>query len=121
MKIHELDDDGVRRWLKVTDLENFFEIYELRDGRYSYNLNETVYVDADESLLREYVCDRVMQWPLVSHRIYGTTRLAWLLMKVNGVGAEEVFKNLVPGQKVKYLPPPQMQNVVGQITEYDEG
>ena len=119
MKIGEVDDDNIKKWLKVTDFENFFDIYEDAKG-YFYNLNETVYLNIDNSIIEEYTCDHIMQWPLVSYKIYGTTRLAWLLMKLNNIDISNVFTNLVAGQKVKYLPQEQMQNVIEQIIEYNE-
>ena len=102
MKVHEILD---AQWLKITDLENMFDVYVRQDGGYAYNLNETVYVDVPDSQLLDYVCQTRMHWPLISYRIYGTTRLAWLLMKVNRVQPDDMFRAKEPSETVKYLDP----------------
>jgi len=100
MKVYDILDES---WLKITDLENMFEVYVDGKGQYAYNLNETMYIDVPDSLLSEFTCDCVMHWPLISHKIYGTTRLAWLLQKINKVQPEDMFKAKNPSDKVKYL------------------
>jgi len=117
MKIREITDDD---WLKITDLENMFDVYRKPNGDYSYNLNETVYVDIDDSQLLEYVCDCRMHWPLASYKIYGTTRLAWLLMKINGVQAMDMFKALSPPDVIKYVDKDCLQVIVKGINDYDQ-
>ena len=102
MTLSQLGLDGAD-YLKFADLENMFGVFRDDMGRYFFNLNETVYVYPDASGLREYVATYEMQWPLVSYAIYNTTRLAWLLMKVNRVPASRMFDTVKPGQKVLYV------------------
>ena len=45
MKISDLDPN-----IRITDLENFFSIYEDKRGNYFYNLNETVYFNLNNYL-----------------------------------------------------------------------
>lgn len=99
MKVNDVDD---QRLLKITDMENLFSVYQDRRGNYVYNLNETLYMDASDSL-QEYVCQCAMHWPMVSYKIYGTTRLAWLLVKLNKVGFADMFRARRPGEIVKYV------------------
>lgn len=100
MKANDVLDED---WLKITDLENAFDVTQKQDGKYFYNLNETVYLDVDSDRLSEFVCDSRMHWPLISYRIYGTTRLAWLLTKLNRVEARDMFSAKEPGETVLYL------------------
>ena len=67
-------------------------------------MNASLYLDAADDILLDYICDYDMQWPLLSYKIYGTTRLAWLLMKLNKVKPADVFKLKMTGETVKYLP-----------------
>ena len=99
MKVSDIDD---QQPLKITDMENFFSVFEDKRGNYVYNLNETIYVDAPDSL-REYRCPHTMHWPLISYKIYGTTRMAWLLLKLNNVSFRDTFKAKMPGDTVKYV------------------
>ena len=38
-------------FLKVADLENMFDVYQDADGRYFFNLNETIYLDIPQGML----------------------------------------------------------------------
>lgn len=94
------DDDSS---VKFTDLDNFFNIYQNPDAYFQYNFNSTVYIDVPTSRLKTYVCQHDMHWPTISYNIYGTVRLAWVLMKVNNITPDLAF-NIVPASsEVKYL------------------
>ena len=82
---------GNAEWLKVTDLDNFFSVYKTVAGEYAYNLNSSLYVTPSGGSLKRFTCDCEMHWPLISYRIYGTTRLAWLLLALNGVKLPDMF------------------------------
>lgn len=111
MTISKLGLDDVD-YLKYADLENMFGVFQDGQGRYFYNLNETVYLQYGEGDLLQYVATYEMQWPLVSYAVYGTTRLAWLLMKVNGVPASRMFEPVRPSQKVYYVPADQAKEIL---------
>ena len=119
MKIDDLDPKDLREVLKITDFEHFFEVYIDRYGNYSYNFNQNLYFKFDKSLLPTYQCKSQMFWPLISYEVYGTTRLAWLLMKLNDVQAEQMFDPKHPGDKVAYIPTERMQQIVEKINEHD--
>lgn len=118
MKVHDIVGD--RDWLAITDLENMFEARPDRRGNYMYNLNESLYLDVPESQLREFTCDARMHWPLISYKIYGTTRLAWLLIKINKVETRDVFKAKLPSETVKYVDKEVVQGVVRAVNGYEE-
>ncbi len=114
MRVEDLDDSSLSV-LKITDFEHFFDVYLDQHGNYAFNLNQGLYFKFDKSYLPTYECTHQMFWPLISYQLYGTTRLAWLLMKLNDVTAEDMFKPKSPGDKVVYLPPERIQQVVDQI------
>lgn len=87
----------------INDLENIFNIYEDKNNNMFFNLNSTLYIGFNSNDLEYYICKTDMQWPLVSYKLYGTTHLAWLLMKINNVRMEDSFKPLHAGQYVWYL------------------
>jgi hypothetical protein len=115
MKISQLDEE----FLKITDLENMLSLFIDNRGRLMFNLNETLYIDASESSLSTFICDHPMHWTTLSYRIYGTTRLAWLLCKVNNVRCENIFKAKQPGDKVLYLPVSYVDSIVSQLNDLD--
>lgn len=117
MKISDLDID--KKYLRITDFENFFNVYQDKKGNYFYNINTNMYLDIAEDVLDEYVCTYDMQWPLISYKLYGTTRLAWLLMKINKVQPKDVFKLKHPGDVVKYIEKQQMLNLVAEINGFN--
>lgn len=106
-------------YLKVTDLDNFFNIYRDGRGRYYYNLNSSVYFDIAPSAMKQYICDYDMHWPLISYKLYGTARLAWLLMQVNNVGQKDLFEIKPAGTIVNYIDKTEAQNIVKVINDYE--
>ena len=120
MKAVDLDLDETTRYLKITDLDNFFDVMIDKRGNTVYDLNKTLYIDVDPKLLPEFECTHEMHWTLISHKIYGTTRLAWLLWKLNRVDASTIFIAKQPGDKVKYLPKQYVDSIVGELNEFDE-
>lgn len=56
MDITDIDDKNLQEVLKITDFEQFFEVYLDKHGNWSYNLNENVYFKFDTSLLPSYEC-----------------------------------------------------------------
>jgi len=96
--------DNIPGYWKTTDLENLFDINQDSREMYGFNLNENLYIDVPESAIRIYDCQYAeMHWPLISYTLYGTTRLAWLLMKLNGVKAEDTFLPKRSADPIKYI------------------
>lgn len=104
-------------YLKVTDFENLLNIYEDSSGNYYYNLNNTVYFNVNPDSILYYTCNCDMQWPLVSYKLYGTTRLAWLLMKINNVKPCDVFKSLHATDKIKYISQSDVENALESLMD----
>ena len=54
----------------------------------------------------------------MSYDVYGTTRLAWLLMKLNGVDLAAAIAPVKAGTIVKYLPMGAAMDVVKTINGF---
>jgi len=83
MKISDIDSES--NVVSMLDFENFFDITTDRNGYKRYNLNSTLYLNYSYGDLLEYVPSHDLHWTTVSYNIYGTTRLAWLLCKINKI------------------------------------
>ena len=44
-----------------------------------------------------------MHWPSISYKVYGSTRLAWLLMKLNDIRDQNIFDQVKAGTRIRYL------------------
>ena len=120
MKLIDLDFEDKKDWIKITDLENTFNIYADNHNDYAYNLNVTWYFKIPDEYFKTYACTCNMHWPLASYKIYGTTRLAWFLMKVNNIPASDVFKTLKAGSTVKYIDKEQLQTIIEDMNEVED-
>ena len=114
MKIKDFQPNE-RAYLKMTDLENFFNVYLDKRGNYVYNLNTSIYFDIEDNALEEYVLNHDMHWTLISYKLYQTPRLAWLLMKLNNISAADVFKKRLASEKVKYIPKKQLETLISML------
>lgn len=97
-----LEDPG-QEVLTFVDFENSLNIYQDKDDFYFYNLNSTIYLDVPNEMLKSFVCQHDLHWPTISYHIYGTVRLAWVLMKLNNITPNIAFEIVPAGSVVKYL------------------
>lgn len=98
------DVDNYSSVIRITDFEHFFNVYEdKKRGKEAYNLNATLYFSADPATLLSMTLQHTAYWPQISYMVYSTPRLAWLLMKLNGVKAGDMFKPVQTGTKVVYV------------------
>ena len=112
--------DQVPDYWKTTDLENLFDINQNNKGYNIFNLNENIYLDIPEHLISIYTCQyNEMHWPLISYVIYGTTRLAWLLMKINNVKIEEMFLPKRSSENIKYIDKDFIPEIIKVINGYE--
>lgn len=114
----ELNNEDINSILKITDLENEFDIYQDKRGNLVFDINRTLYINVDKSILLTFLCDCEMHWTLISYRIYGTTRLAWLLWKLNDVGPDTIFNAKNPGDQILYLPKQYVDTLVANINDF---
>ena len=99
MKMADTDNPNLR----ISDLENMFTVHVDRKGNYAFNLNEGLYLSYDTTNLPKIKLDHDLFWTTISYKIYGTTRLAWLLMKINGIEADRIFDIQTTGTDIYYL------------------
>lgn len=111
------DNQQDTKYLKITDFDNYFNVYLDKNGNYTFNLNQTLYFDATQ--LSEYKCDCRMFWPLISFKLYDTTRFAWLLIKLNNVKGKDIFKAKNAGDIVYFIDKKQLQSIIPYINGYD--
>lgn len=110
MKLIDIEQENYN---KIVDLENLFSVYLNKKDDYFFNLNETIYVNIDKRNLKTFVVDHALDWPVISYRLLKTTRLAWLLMKLNDVKQCDIFKKILPGTIVYYPD----ETIVSKIAE----
>lgn len=120
MKIINIDDNQIKSLLKITDLENAFDVYVDNNFNNMFNLNKSIYINAEKGSLPVFQCKHSMHWTLISYKIYGTTRLAWLLWKVNNVKLEDTMKPQPPGSIIWYLPKNLVNGIVSEMTGFNK-
>ena len=106
--------------LSATDLANIFNVYEdskLGDKNYTYNVNRTMHVtglqNPDNSLYEEYTAHKGDTWTGISYKYYGTTRLWWLICKMNDIFDPTELPDW--GTKVKILKEDYVREILGLI------
>ncbi len=104
-------------WLKSTDLENLFSINADRKSHLIYNLNKGLYIKVNKESLDDFVLTHDMHWPLISYHVYGTTRLAWLLYKLNDVSTKNIFDIKQAGESIKFLPKTSLTPLIKMLNE----
>ena len=98
--VHSIDDAQP----DFFDLDKMFSLFIDEEGRWQYNLNSTFYlVDIPDEVCKWYTCPTDMHGPSVSWKVYGSTRLAWFLMKLNNVRDLNLFDQVKAGTKIRYL------------------
>ena len=110
MKTKVYNKDG----LQIMDIENIFDVFQDDDGYLSYNLNQTLYFEGQEYNSQLYTLTHDMFWTTISYEIYGNTRLAWMLMKINGVNEKNLFSIVKAGSKIRYI----SRDTVSGLLEY---
>ena len=110
MKISDVDES-----VNLMDFENFLDVYEdgrLENAPYAYNLNSTVYFG--DVPYKEREVKHTMFWTTISYEIYKSTRLWWILMKLNDVDESNIFSPVYAGQTVKYLDESDVRRIISQ-------
>ena len=86
------------------DLDKMFSLFIDEKGRWQYNLNSTFYlIDIPDEVCQWYICPTDMHWPSIAWKVYGSTRLAWFLMKLNDIRDQNIFEQVKAGTKIRYL------------------
>ncbi len=114
----EIVDNNYAKNIDYADIENSFNVATDEFGNYYFNLNTTIVIEPGTEY-KLYDLKQDLAWPLVSYKLYGTTRAAWILMKINEVKFEDVFKPVKSGTKIKYLDTNQIQMIANTMSNLD--
>ena len=73
--------------LNPENLENIFNVYQLQDGKYFYNLLQTVVFPSDlpPSLFTSYTTTYGDSWPYISYKVYKNPNLWWIILMANNI------------------------------------
>lgn len=104
--------------LKTTDFENTLNVYQDKRNNWFYNLNVTTRLDIDENLILKYTCTHDSHWPLIAYNLYGTARLAWLLMMMNKVDTKNAFKPIFAGEEINYISKDYVRTIINSLQDY---
>lgn len=105
--------------LSDTRFENIFNMSRTDDrGYYYYNIMKTVRFDPDEldtNFYFKFTVDRHMSWTALSHRMYGSIDLWWLICVINNI--DNPIKFPAPGTVLKIIKKSEVSAVVGAINK----
>lgn len=116
------DDLGVPQWMvpesgSVTSYSksNLNLIHIDDNDNYIYNpVTNINFVGAEDANLSTYKVVTGDTWPLISYRMYGNTKLWWVLCQLNNVN--DPFE-LAPGQDIMVLTQEAINLVLSSISE----
>ena len=94
--------------------ENIFNVYE-QDDYYYYNIFNRVTFPSDVSddVFTNYRITRVYPWTTISHRIYGTQHLWWLIVAANKI--QNPTQLPAPGSILRAVKPDYLQTILAKI------
>lgn len=101
--------------LSLEVMENIFNVYQDVDGKYFYNLLQTVVFPQNlpSSMFTLYNAQRGDTWPLISYKQYKTPNLWWIILLANNIfDATKIPK---PGFQLRIPAFPLVQEIVNQI------
>lgn len=86
------------------DMANLFIQFVDKNHNKVYNINDSVtlnFLDPSDSLVSIYLVGDKDTFQTISYKFYGTTRLWWLIARLNGV--EDAFSRPKSGSYLKIL------------------
>ena len=116
MRLSDLDQSNFN-YLELQDFENILNINYVDNKYYLYDLNSTLYISGNTEEIENFVLKTDAHWPLISYLIYGTTRLWWLLCKLNNANINDIFEVKEVGTIIKFLPKGSLQKILDLINK----
>jgi hypothetical protein len=89
--------------VESNDIELLLNYYSV-DGEIKCNLNTGITIDAAEAAFETFHLTTSMFWPQISHLIYKTTSLYWLLQQLNPDLTTNCFDKVEAPAHIRYLP-----------------
>lgn len=101
--------------LNSTNYENIFNVYQDGDGRYFYNLLQSVVFPADlpANLFTSYTTSYDDTWPFISFKTLNDPNLWWIILLANNIA--NPTEKLNPGTTIKIPVARVVQEILGQI------
>jgi len=105
--------------LKNDNYENIFNIYNDEDGRYYYNLLQTIAFPQNlpDGYFDKYDIVYGDTWPYISYKVYKTTNAWWVILLANNI--KNPIDSLTPGTSIKIPKLPVVKLIVSQILTQD--
>ncbi len=106
--------------LKTENLENIFKVYQDVNDLYFYNLLQTVHFPQNlpDSYFIPYNITYGDTWPYISYKVYGDTRLWWIITIANNI--INPIEKLEPSTVLKIPNIEVVSEILTQITISDE-
>lgn len=101
--------------------ENIFNVYTVeKDGKdfYFYNINNKIQLPVviGSSYIKTIQLDRTLPWTILSHQLYGTMNLWYLIYMLNKRDSKPAFTaNL--GDTIVYIDPRFINTIVNKLNE----
>jgi len=87
--------------LRIENYENIFNVFTEEDGRYYYNLLQTVAFP--QNLPDGYFIDYNIvygdTWPFISYKVYNTPNMWWIILFANNIS--NPINSIIPGTQIK--------------------
>jgi hypothetical protein len=102
--------------LKRTSYENIFNVYVNEEGRYYYNLLQTVVIPKNlpDGYYTEYIVRYGDTWPFISYKMYKNPNLWWIITDTNNILDATIIPE--PGSILKILKSESVTLILNQIT-----
>ena len=95
--------------------ENIFNVYQLDNGAFFYNINRTITIpdDIDKNAYYTTITNGRMPWTTISYRAYGTMYLWWLIAILNKVKTPLT----PPTGTIKIIRPEYISTILSEINK----
>ncbi len=100
------------------DMANLFIQFLDKNNNVVYNINDSValnFLDPSDNLVSIYLVGDKDTFQTIAYKFYGTTRLWWLIARLNNV--EDAFVRPKSGSYLKILNPSLITTIASQLAE----
>lgn len=100
------------------DMANLFIQFLDKNNNVVYNINDSValnFLDPSDNLVSIYLVGDKDTFQTIAYKFYGTTRLWWLIARLNNV--EDAFIRPKSGSYLKILNPSLITTIASQLAE----
>ena len=103
--------------LNSENLENIFNVYQLENGMYFYNLLQTIHFPQNlpSSLFNAYTIEYGDTWPFISYKAYKNPNLWWVILLANNI--QNPIISMPPGTIIGLPNIDVVKEVISQIRQ----